>query len=88
MGNRVGMSQSEFATLLGVSVRTLLDWDRAVANRRVLRKPCCALRRRIRRRSKRQLELKPVLLLVDIFDLSIWTNDKIALFKYFLGLVY
>jgi putative transcriptional regulator len=25
--NRVGMSQSEFAKLLGVSVRTLQDWE-------------------------------------------------------------
>lgn len=25
--NRVGMSQSEFANLLGVSVRTLQDWE-------------------------------------------------------------
>lgn len=25
--NRVGMSQSEFAQLLGVSVRTLQDWE-------------------------------------------------------------
>lgn len=25
--NRVGMSQSEFARLLGVSVRTLQDWE-------------------------------------------------------------
>ena len=37
--NRVGMSQSEFAKLLGVSVRTLQDWEQGHPNLRGPRKP-------------------------------------------------
>lgn len=40
--NRVGMSQGEFAKLLGVSVRTLQDWEQGRREPSGLQKPCCA----------------------------------------------
>ncbi len=39
----VGMSQQEFAVLLGVSPRALQDWEQGHWNLRVPRKRCCAL---------------------------------------------
>ena len=43
--NRLGMSQSELASLMGVSTRTLQDWEqgprkRCFAWRSCIRKPC------------------------------------------------
>ena len=42
---KVGVSQSEFATLLGVSVRTFKIGSKADASRRVRPRHCCALQR-------------------------------------------
>ena len=43
-----GLSQSRFAELLGVSVRTLQEWEQAAARRAAPRARCCSSRRSIR----------------------------------------
>ena len=39
---RTRLSQPDFATLLGVQVSTLRNWNKAVANRQAPPRPCCA----------------------------------------------
>ena len=48
---KVGVSQSEFATLLGVSVRTLLDWEQDRREPSGAAKHCCVLQRALQRLS-------------------------------------
>ena len=47
---KTGLSQSRFASLLGVSVRTFQDWEQGHGRRRELRARCCSWPTRIRER--------------------------------------